>query len=234
MGGSSNMAVAPSLYEKLPYDPLKAFAPVINVALVPYALAVNPTVPARSARELVPMAARQANYLSYGSSGMGSMSSLAAELFKALARVNILHVPYKGTAPALADVVSGQIDLMFADLAVIRPHAGVGRLRILGLTSGTRLASLRDLPTIAESGLPGYDISPWFGVVAPEGVPRAVVVRLNSTIAAGLKSAEVLQRLSALGYEPLGGSPEQFTAMIRSDIEKYARIVKVAGIKAEL
>lgn len=234
MGGTSNLAVAPSLYEKLSYDPIRDFTPVINVALVPYALALNPTVPARTVKELVPIASRKAGYLSYGSSGMGSMSSLAAELFNALARTEILHVPYKGTAPALTDVVSGQIDLMFADLAVIRPHAGVGRLRVLGVTSAKRLATAPEIPTIAESGLPGYDISPWFGVVAPEGVQKQLVARLNGAIASSLKSADVLQRLGALGYEPIGGSPEQFMATIKSDIGKYARIVKTAGIKADL
>ena len=234
MGGTSNLAVAPSLYEKLSYDPVRDFTPVINVALVPYALAINPTVPAKTVRELVPIAAKKAGYLSYGSSGMGSMSSLAAELFNALAKADILHVPYKGKAPALTDVVSGQIDMMFADLALIRPHSGVGKLRVIGVTSAKRLASAPEIPTIAESGLPGYDISPWFGVVAPEGVQKPLVVRLNTAIASSLKSADVVQRLGALGYEPIGGSPEQFTATIKSDIGKYAKIVKTAGIKADL
>lgn len=234
MGGTSNLAVAPSLYEKLSYDPVRDFTPIINVALVPYALAVNPTVPARTVKELVPIAAKKAGFLSYGSSGMGSMSSLAAELFNALAKTDILHVPYKGTAPALTDVVSGQIDMMFADLALIRPHAGVGRLRVIGVTSARRLASAPEIPTIAESGLPGYDISPWFGVVAPEGVQKPVVARLHGAIASSLKSADVIQRLGALGYEPIGGSSEQFTATIKSDIGKYAKIVKTAGIKVDL
>jgi hypothetical protein len=234
MGGTSNLAVAPSLYEKLSYDPIKDFTPIINVALVPYALAVNPTVPAKSVKELVPIAAKKAGFLSYGSSGTGSMSSLAAELFNALAKTKILHVPYKGTAPALTDVVSGQIDMMFADLALIKPHAAAGKLRAVAVTSAKRVVSSPEIPTIAESGLPGYDISPWFGVVAPEGIPRPVLTRLNTAIAASLKSADVIQRLGTLGYEPIGGSPEQFSATIKSDIGKYAKIVKTAGIKADL
>jgi tripartite-type tricarboxylate transporter receptor subunit TctC len=234
MGGASNMAVAPSLYAKLPYDPIKDFTPIINVAIVPYALAVNPTVPAKNVKELIAVAARKAGYLSYGSSGMGSISSLAAEMLKSMSKTEIVHVPYKGTAPALTDVVSGQIDLMLADLAVIQPHAGTGRLRVIGVTGSKRSVAAKDVPTIAESGLPGYELSPWFGVVAPAGVPRDLVAKLNGVIGASLKSPDVVQRLAALGYEPLGGTPEQFAATIKSDIAKYAKIVKSAGIKADL
>ncbi len=234
MGGSSNLAVAPSLYAKLPYDSIKDFTPIINVAIVPYALAVNPTVPAKNVKELLVIAAQKPGNLSYGSSGMGSMSSLAAEMLKSMSKTDIVHVPYKGTAPALVDVVSGQIDLMLADLAIIQPHASTGRLRVIGVTSAKRSAAARDVPTIAESGLPGYELSPWFGVVAPAGVPKEVVTRLNATIGSSLKSADVVQRLGALGYEPLGGTPEQFAATIKTDIAKYAKIVKSAGIKADL
>ncbi len=155
MGGSSNLAVAPSLYTKLPYDPVKDFTPIINVAIVPYALAVNPTVPAKNVKELITVASRKAGYLSYGSSGMGSMSSLAAEMLKSMSKTDIVHVPYKGTAPALTDVISGQIDLMLADLAVIKPYSDSGRLRVIGVTGNKRSTAARDVPTIAESGLPG-------------------------------------------------------------------------------
>jgi len=234
MGGSSNLAVAPSLYAKLAYDPVKDFTPIINVAIVPYALAVNPTVPAKNVKELIAVAGKKAGFLSYGSSGLGSMSSLAAEMFKSMSKTDIVHVPYKGTAPALTDVVSGQIDLMLADLAVIKPHADTGRLRVIGVTGSKRSTAARDVPTIAESGLPGYELSPWFGVVAPAGVPKDVVTKLNATIGDSLKSADVLKRLGALGYEPLGGSAEQFAATIKTDIAKYAKIVKSAGIKADL
>lgn len=234
MGASSNLAVAPSLYAKLPYDSIKDFTPIINVAIVPYALAVNPTVPAKNVKELITVAGKKPGYLSYGSSGMGSMSSLAAEMLKSMSKTNIVHVPYKGTAPALTDVVSGQIDLMLADLAVIQPHASTGRLRVIGVTGSKRSGAAKDIPTIAESGLPGYELSPWFGVVAPAGVPKEIVSRLNAVIGDSLKSADMLQRLGVLGYEPLGGTPEQFAATIKTDIAKYAKIVKDAGIKANL
>jgi tripartite-type tricarboxylate transporter receptor subunit TctC len=231
MGGSSNLALAPSLYAKLAYDPVKDFTPVINVAVVPYALAVNPTVPAKNVKELIVLAGRKAGYLSYGSSGMGSMSSLAAEMLKSMSKTDIVHVPYKGTAPALTDVVSGQIDMMLADLAVIKRHSDSGRLRVLGVTGLKRSSAATDVPTLAESGLPGYELSPWFGVVAPAGVPKDITGKLNGTIAASLKSADVLKRLGALGYEPLGGTPEQFAETIKADIVKFAKIVKTAGIK---
>jgi tripartite-type tricarboxylate transporter receptor subunit TctC len=233
MGGSSNLALAPSLYAKLAYDPLKDFTPIINVAVVPYALAVNPTVPAKNIKEFISVASRKAGYLSYGSSGVGSMSSLAAEMLKSISKTDIVHVPYKGTAPALTDVVSGHIDMMLADLAVIKPHADNGRLRVLAVTGLKRSVAAPNVPTIAESGLPGYELSPWFGVVAPAGVPRDIVSRLNGAIGASLKAQDVVQRLASLGYEPLGGSAEQFAATIKADTAKFANIVKTAGIKAQ-
>ena len=233
MGGSSNLAVAASLYEKLAYDPTKDFTPVINVAAVPYALAVNPSVPARNVKELIALASRKAKYLSYGSSGTGSMSSLAAELFKHMSRTDIVHVPYKGTAPALTDVVTGQIEMMFADLGIAQQHASAGRLRLLGVSTPKRSRAVPQLPTIAEAGLPGYDVSPWFGLVGPAGVPRDIVARVHGIVAAGLKSADVLQRMNTLGYDPVGDTPEHFAGTIKADIAKYAKIVQTAGIKIE-
>lgn len=234
MGGTSNLAVAPSLYAKLPYDSVKDFTPIINVAIVPYALAVNPTVPAKNVKELLAVARKKAGYLSYGSSGLGSISSLAAEMLKSMSKTDIVHVPYKGTVPALTDVVSGQIDMMLADLAIIKPHADSGRLRMIAVTGSRRSSVAPDVPTVAESGLPGYELSPWFGVVAPAGVARDLVAKLNGTIGTSLKSPDVVQRLGGLGYEPLGGTAEQFAATIRADIVKYSKIVKSAGIKADL
>lgn len=151
MGGTSNLAVAPSLYANLPYDSIKDFTPIINVAIVPYALAINPTVPAKNVKELIAVAGRKQGYLSYGSSGMGSISSLAAEMLKSMSKTDIVHVPYKGTAPALTDVVRGQIDLMLADFALIQPYASAGRLRVIGVTGSKRSTAARDVPTIAES-----------------------------------------------------------------------------------
>lgn len=234
MGGSSNMAVAPSLYKRLAYDPIKDFAPIANVAHVPYALGVNPVVPARTVKELIAIARNKPDYLSYGSSGVGSMSALAAELLKSRAHVKIVHVPYKGTLPALTEVMSGQVDLMLADLALILRYAGAGKLRVIAVTGSRRAPAAPQVPTFSESGLNGYVIEPWFGVVAPAGVPKEIESRLNAAIVAALKSPDVVQRLNALGYEPIGGSAADFAKTIEADIAKYGEVVKQAGIRGSL
>jgi tripartite-type tricarboxylate transporter receptor subunit TctC len=232
MGGSSSLAVAASLYEKLPYDPVKDFTPIVNVAAGAYALAINPSVPARTVKELIVVAARKPRDLSYGSSGAGSMSSLAAELFKSMSKTDVVHVPYKGTAPALMDVVTGQIEIMFADLGLAQTHAATGRLRLLGVSTPKRSAAAPNVPSIAEA-LPGYDVSPWFGLVGPAGVPREIVAKINSTAVAALRSADATQRLKALAFDAIADTPEHFAATIRADIAKYAKIIKTAGITME-
>ena len=233
MGGSSNLAVAVTLYEKLPYDPAKDFTPVINVATGAYALAVNPTVPAKNVKGLIAIAASKPNYLSYGSSGAGSMSSLAAELFKRMSKTEVLHVPYKGTAPALMDVVTGQIEIMFADLGLAQVHARSGRLRLLGVSTSKRSAAAPEVPTIAES-LAGYEVSPWFGLVGPAGVPREIVNRLNQAVAAALQSPDAAQRLRTMAFDAIADSPDHFGATIKSDIVKYGNLIRSAGIKVAL
>ena len=234
MGGSSNMAVAPSLYKKLAYDPVKDFTPIALVAHVPYALGVNPVVPAKTVRELIAIAKKRPGYLSYASSGVGSMSALAAELLKSLSNTDIVHVPYKGTVPALTEVVGGQVDMMLADLALIQRHAQAGKLRVLAVTGSKRAPAAPKVPTILESGLKGYVVEPWFGVVAPDGVSRDIVDKLNGAIVTSLKASDVAQRLNALGYEPLGGSASDFARTIKEDIAKYAAVVKKAGISGSL
>jgi len=232
MGGMSNLAVAVGLYPKLGYDPHE-LAPITNIAIVPYVLAVNPRVPAKNVAELIAVAKAKKSLLSYGSSGIGAVSHLAAELFKSMSGINLVHVPYKGTVPAITDVIAGQIDMMFADYAAIAPHAKVGKLRMLAVAGARRSASEPELPTIGESGVKGYAVDAWFGLVAPAGVPKDIVARINTVTVNALKSADVKQRFSELGYEPIGDTPEQFGATIRNDIDKYVRIVRQAGIKAE-
>ncbi len=234
MGGSSNLAVAPSLYAKLPYDPLRDFTPVANIARVPYLLVINPRVPARTVKELVAMARAKPGYLNYGSSGVGSMSSLAAEWFNASAGTRIVHIPFKGTAPALTEVIAGSVDLMMADMGLALAHAKAGRMRALAITTPRRSPTAPDIPTVAEAGLPGFEMSPWFGLVGPAGVPREIVERLNREVNAMLRAPELLRRFAELGYETAPGSAEQFAAEIRRDIELYRRIVTGAGIRAEL
>jgi tripartite-type tricarboxylate transporter receptor subunit TctC len=234
MGGSSNMAVAPSLYKKLPYDSVRDFTPIALVAHVPYGLGVNPVVPVKTVKDLVALARGKPGYLSYASSGAGSMSSLSAELLKAMANANILHVPYKGTMPALTEVASGQVDMMLADLALIQRFAETGKLRVIAVTGSKRAPAAPEVPTVSESGLKGYVIEPWFGVVAPAGVPPEIVGTLNAAIVDGLRAADMAQRLALLGYEPIGGSAEAFARTIRTDIAKYAEVVKKAGISGAL
>jgi tripartite-type tricarboxylate transporter receptor subunit TctC len=234
MGGSSSLAIAPGLYAKLSYDSTRDLAPVANVAFVPYALAVNPRVPAKNVRELVAIAKSAKARLSYGSSGSGSVSSLAAEMLKAATGADIVHVPYKGTAPAVTEMIAGQIDMMLADFAAVEPFAKADKLRLLAMAGSKRLSLAPQLPTMAEAGIKGYAMDVWFGIVAPAGTPRDIVMKLNAAIVNGLKAADVKQRFSGLGYEAIGDTPEQFAATIKADIEKFGRVIRSAGIKAEL
>ena len=232
MCGMSNMAVAVGLYPKLGYDPHE-LTPLSNVAVVPYALAVNPTAPAKNVKELIAVAKAKKSLLSYGSSGTGAISHLAAELFKSMTGTDIVHVPYKGTAPAVTDVIAGQIDMMLADYAAVVPHAKAGKLRLIAVAGAKRMIAAPDLPTIAESGVKGYAVDAWFGLVAPAGVPKDVAAKLNAATVNALKSPDLRQRFSELGYEIIGDTPEQFGATIKRDIDTYVRLIKKIGIKAE-
>ena len=232
MGGMSNLAIAVGIYPKLGYDPHE-LTPICNIAIVPYVLTVNPHVPAKNAAELVAVAKTKKNHLSYGSSGTGAVSHLAAELFKSMSGIEIVHVPYKGTAPALTDVIAGQIDMMFADYAAVAPHAKAGKLRMLAVAGAKRMAAAPSLPTVGESGVKGYAVDAWFGLVAPPGVPKDIVAKINAVSVNALKAADVRQRFAELGYEPIADSPDQFAATIKSDIDKYVRVVRQAGIKPE-
>jgi tripartite-type tricarboxylate transporter receptor subunit TctC len=233
MGGSSNLAVAPSLYSKLPYDPQRDLAPISNVAFVPYVVTVNPRVPAKNMKELVAIAKSKPGFLSYGSSGAGSMSSLAAELVTATGGGKLVHIPYKGTAPSVAAMVTGEIDLMVVDLSAVVGHAKAGKLKILAAAGSKRTKAAPELPTVAESGLKGYAVDAWFGIVVPAKTPQDIVARLSSGVMAAVKSAEVRGRFEQLGYDPIGNSTEEFAATIKADIEKFARIIKAAGIRIE-
>jgi tripartite-type tricarboxylate transporter receptor subunit TctC len=234
MGGSSNLAVAPSLYAKLPYDPLRDLAPVSNCAFVPYVVTVNPGVPAKNIKELVAIAKTKSGFLSYGSSGTGSMSSLAAELINSTMGTQIVHVPYKGTAPSVTDMIAGQIDMMVADLSAVAPHAKSGKLRMIATAGSKRTRGAPDLPTVAESGYPGYAVDAWFGIVAPAKTPADIVGKVSSAIVGAMRSPDVRNRFEQLGYDPIGNSAAEFGATIRADIEKFAKIIKAAGIKADL
>lgn len=230
VGDSGQLSIAPSLYLKLPYTPLHDLVPVSNVALVPYVLAVNPGVPARTVRELIDLAKSKKEPMTYGSTGTGGSTDLAMRLFKSLAGIEVLQVPYKGVAPYVTALLSGEIDMVITDLGIVAPHAKAGKLRFLATASSRRPKSAPDLPTLAEAGVEGYAVDFWAGIVAPAGVPASIMEKLNSGIVSALKAPDVQQRFDELGYVLVGGSAEQFAATIKADTEKYARVIKNANI----
>jgi tripartite-type tricarboxylate transporter receptor subunit TctC len=233
LAGSNNLVVAALVRSDLPYSPQSDFAPISLVASVPYAVAVHSGVPARSLRDLISHAAAQPGKLTYGSSGNGSMSSLAMELLASAADVNIVHVPYKGSAPAVTDLLRGHIDVVITDLALLAPHAKAGSVRLLATTGNARMETAPDLPTVAEQGYPGYQVEPWYGIVAPAATPASILARLNSAVALALESAEARARFRELGYKPLGGKPEDLANAIRTDSRRYARVLKHSGTSAQ-
>ena len=209
------------------------FAPATLVSASPYVIAVNASVPVANVRELIDFAKRNPAKLSYGSSGVGAASHLAAELFKSLAGVELLHVPYKGTGQAVTDLLAGQIQVMFAPAQTVMPHVQAGRLKALAVTSARRSTSLPALPTAAESGLPGYEAIGWFGLLAPAATPPATVAKISADANRVLAESEVSQKMLALGAEPAGNSPEQFARFIRDDQAKWSRLMAERGIKPE-
>ena len=228
-GHTLMMSSTASLTEKN----VSQFAPVTLVSASPYVVVVAPRVPVKDVRELIEHAKRNPGKLSFGSSGTGAASHLSAELFKSMAGVDMLHVPYKGTGQAVTDLLAGQIDLMFAPAQSVMPHVQAGKLRALAVTSAKRSVTLPDLPTVAETGLPGYEAIGWFGLLAPAGTPPAVIAKLSRDANAVLEEAEVKQKMMALGAEPSGNTPAQFAAFIRDDQAKWSRLMRERGITAE-
>lgn len=228
-----NFAIFPSLYKKLPFDPVSDFAPVTTLAATPLVLVVHPSLPAKSVRQLIALAKARPGDLNVASTGMGSVGHLAGELFKASTGTTMVQVPYNGGALAITAVLSGEVQLYFATVPAALTQMKAGRLRALAVTSVKRIASAPELPTIMESGVSGYDVTGWFGLLAPARTPRNVVALLNSEVNKAIKVQDVRDRLSTEGLEPLGSSPEEFAALIKSEIEKWSRVVRSAGIKPE-
>ena len=226
-------AIGATLYPKLSYDLITSFAPVIQLATTPYVLLAHPTVPAKNTTELIALAKARPGQLNYASAGGGSATHLSGELLKSMAGVNIVHVPYKGTGPAVTALLSGEVDLYFATVPAALPLVEAKKLRALGVTSARRSPLMRDVPAIAEAGLKGYETSTWHGILAPAATPADIVVKLNAEIARTLAQPAVRERLVGQGLDPVGGTPEQFGAYLKTEISKWAVVVKASGARPE-
>jgi tripartite-type tricarboxylate transporter receptor subunit TctC len=232
LGHIGTHAINASLYQKLGYDPVRDFAPITMIATLPLGLWVNASVPAASVNELVALAKAKPGSINFGSAGSGGPTHMAGEMLKAMARIEIVHVPYKGNAAALTDLVAGRVQMMFSNLLTAGPHARAGKLRGLAVSSARRSSQAPELPTVAESGVPGYDITPWYGVLFPAGTPRAIVLRLNQEIGGILTTPEVAERFRAQGVDFVTSTPEAFGALIKSEIPKWRKVVKESGATA--
>lgn len=228
LGLTAHYAINQSLYSRLPYDPLKDFVPIILLAETPFVMLVHSKVPAKSVKELVDLAKAQRGKMMYASGGNGSGSHLSGEMLKTLAGVDIVHVPYKGLAPAIGALLGEQVQLYFGVWSADNSHVKSGRLRALGVTTAKRSRALSELPAIAET-LPGYDISAWYGIAAPAKTPREIVSKLNAELSRVLAAPDFRQRIEAEGIEPIGSTPEQFRDYIKSEIVKWRKIVKLSG-----
>ena len=231
MGTSGTHAINVSLYPKLSYDPVKDFAPITRASLLPSMIVVHPSVPARNVRELIALAKKNPGQLTYASSG--SAQYLTGALFTSMAHIEMVHVPYKGGGQALPAQLGGEVALSFSTVVSSLPHVTSGRLRGLAVTSAKRTPAAPDFPTVAESGLPGYEAVSWYGLFAPAGTPRDIVVRLNAETVRALKLPDVRQLMLAQGAEPVSDTPEQFAALVRADIAKWGEVVRKSGAKAD-
>ena len=229
----SFVTIGPSLYRKLGYDVNRDFTAIGLVAQNQYLLVTHPSVPAKNVKELIALARSRPGQMTYGSSGVGAPPHLAGELFKAMAKVDVLHVPYKGAAPVLADLMGGQIDFYFGGISGALPYARNGKLRALAVTGQARSSQLKEIPTVSESGLPGYDITTWFGLVTAAGVPKPIVDTLNDALRKMVAEPEMRRFLDAQGLDPVSSTPEEFASFMRAEVPKFAAIAKAAGLKPE-
>ncbi|MBI4189060.1 MAG: tripartite tricarboxylate transporter substrate binding protein [Betaproteobacteria bacterium] len=233
LGFVGTISINPSLFSKLPYDPMKDFAPVTLATSQPLVLAVHTSVPAKSVKELIALAKSKPGQLTFASGGTGTDTHLSGEMFKTMAGIDIVHVPYKGIGLAVIDILGGHVAIIISSPPGVISHVKAGKLRALAVTSATRLRAMPDLPTIAESGLPGYDVSGWFGVLAPAGTPKDIVTKLNTEIVKILHLPDVREQLATLGLEITTSTPEQFAAYITAEIAKWAKVIKASGARAE-
>lgn len=233
MGNAGSHSVNPSLYRKLPYDPLKDFSPVVLVSSAPNILIVHPSLPVKSVKELIALAKVRPGELTFGSGGNGSTAHLSGEMFRTLAGIQLVHVPFKGAPAAVLGVITGEISMAILNLPPALPHVKSGRLKALAVSTPKRSMAVPDLPTIAESGLPSYSATAWYGVLAPAGTSRAIILKLNAEIVKSLRTNEIRARIASDGGEVVGSTPEEFTAVMKSDIAKWAKVVQASGARAD-
>jgi tripartite-type tricarboxylate transporter receptor subunit TctC len=229
---TASHAINPSLFARMNYDPIKDFSAITQLTVQPYLFVVNPTVPAKSVKELIALAKARKGGITYASSGTGLLGHLGMELLKSEAKFEAVHVPYKGASPALVDTITGQVDAFFPTIISGLPQVRNGKVRVIGVTTVKRAALLPDTPTVAEQGFPGFEVSGWYGLLAPAGTPRDIIDYLNREVARVLQSREGQQSLAAQGAEGVGNGPEEFGAYIRMEMMKWGKVVKQAGIKA--
>lgn len=233
MGTNTTHAVAPHLYSKLPYNPLRDFVPIAEIAYNPQFLDVHPSIPVRSVKELIALARARPGQLNFGTAGQGSTSHMAMELFRSMAKVDMVHVPYKGTGPALIDLLGGHLSLMFDVVLTTLPHMKAGKVRVLGVSSLRRVDVAPEVPTIAESGLPGFEANNWNGIFLAAGTPRALVEKVNKDLVAALSSPDLKDTLFKQGLDAAPEPPEAFAAYLKSEYTKWGKVIKAAGIKPQ-
>ncbi|MGQ0525190.1 MAG: Bug family tripartite tricarboxylate transporter substrate binding protein [Betaproteobacteria bacterium] len=229
LGSITTHAVNPALYKKLNFDPIKDFTPVSLVVSSPQLLAVHPSVAAKSVKDLIALAKAKPGQLNYASAGVGTSPHLTFELFKSMAGIEAVHVPYKGTGPAITELIGGQVQMMITGVVALMPHVKSGKLRGLGVTSAKRVAALPDLPTVAESGVPKFDVSSWFGVFLPAGTPKPIVTKMNQEVRKIVEIPDVRQKLISLGADPESNTPEEFVAYVKSEMAKWGKVVRDTG-----
>ncbi|MBM3358162.1 MAG: tripartite tricarboxylate transporter substrate binding protein [Betaproteobacteria bacterium] len=229
----STIAIHPSSHKKLPYDALRDFAPVTQTVSAPNILVVHPSLPVKSVKELISLARARPGQLNFGSAGSGTNPHLSMELFLSMAGLKMVHIPYKGSAPAIIDLLAGHVVVMTATMLTGIPHVRSGRLRALGITGAKRSGAVPEIPTVAETGLPGYEAVQWYGVLVPAQTPRDMIARLHSELVAVLQSPDIKQKFLSDGADPIGNTPEEFARFIRSETDKWAKVVRAAGIKPE-
>ena len=232
-GTSAGMVVNPLLVARLPYDPIRDFAPICMLVISPQILVINPAIPAATLKELIALAKSKPGQFNYATPGAGTPNHLGAELLNYMAGIRTVHVPYKGSAPAITDLISGQVQFMFNSMPSVLPHVASGRLRALAISTAQRTPALPDLPTVAEAGVPGFEYSTWYGIYAPAATPAPIRARLASELVRIAGSPELTQRFASEGLVPAAGTPEQLAAYMRTESAKWAKVIKAAGIKLE-